>query len=292
MKLILKKGDQGEDVKRLQSALEITTDGDFGNKTEEAVKKFQKENGLTADGVAGQKTLAKLGLVSTDLTESTVSGTLNIIKHYLPAGEYLTGPTKKEWLFLHHTAGWENPYQTIDIWGKDSQGRIATEFVLGGQNVKNGSTKFDGELVQAFPDGAYAWHLGTGSKKLHSCSVGIEVCNFGNIKNGKTYSGAVALESQIVKLPKPFRGSQLWHRYSDRQIEVMKDFILYIADRDNIDVKKGLVELIHKKGADAFDHFDLALVEKTKGLFTHTNVRKDKVDMFPQPELIDMLLSL
>lgn len=292
MKLILKKGDQGEDVKRLQSALEITVDGDFGNKTEDAVKKFQKENKLTIDGIAGQKTLSLLGLITTDLTESTVSKKLNIIKHHLPSGEYLNGPTKKEWLFLHHTAGWENPYQTIDIWAKDTQGRIATEFVLGGQNVRNGSSKFDGELVQAFPDGAYGWHLGTGSKKLHSCSVGIEVCNFGNIKNGKTYAGVTALESQIVKLPKPFRGSQLWHRYSDRQIEVMRDFILYIADRDNIDVKKGLVELIHKMGADAFDHFDLALVEKTRGLFTHTNVRKDKVDMFPQPELIDMLLSL
>jgi hypothetical protein len=27
-------------------------------------------------------------------------------------------------------------------------------------------------------------------------------------------------------------------------------------------------------------------------VWTHTNVRKDKVDMFPQPELMDMLVSL
>jgi hypothetical protein len=31
---------------------------------------------------------------------------------------------------------------------------------------------------------------------------------------------------------------------------------------------------------------------KVKGLWTHTNTRKDKVDMFPQQELIDMLLSI
>ena len=31
---------------------------------------------------------------------------------------------------------------------------------------------------------------------------------------------------------------------------------------------------------------------KTKGLWTHTNTRKDKVDMFPQQELMDMLVSL
>ena len=31
---------------------------------------------------------------------------------------------------------------------------------------------------------------------------------------------------------------------------------------------------------------------KVKGMWTHTNTRKDKSDMFPQQELIDMLLSL
>ncbi len=37
-----------------------SADGDFGPATEKAVKAFQKANGLTADGKAGQKTLAKL----------------------------------------------------------------------------------------------------------------------------------------------------------------------------------------------------------------------------------------
>ena len=37
-----------------------SVDGDFGPATLEAVKAFQKANGLTADGKAGQKTLAKL----------------------------------------------------------------------------------------------------------------------------------------------------------------------------------------------------------------------------------------
>ena len=37
-----------------------SADGDFGPKTEEAVKEFQKANGLSADGKVGEKTLAKL----------------------------------------------------------------------------------------------------------------------------------------------------------------------------------------------------------------------------------------
>ena len=59
----LKLNSKGTDVRNLQQDLttlgyywaEIT--GNFGAKTETAVKRFQEENGLTADGVAGAKTL-------------------------------------------------------------------------------------------------------------------------------------------------------------------------------------------------------------------------------------------
>lgn len=56
----LRRGSKGEEVKKMQSALGLTADGDFGPGTEAALKKWQAANGLTADGVAGPKTLAKL----------------------------------------------------------------------------------------------------------------------------------------------------------------------------------------------------------------------------------------
>ena len=46
------------------------------------------------------------------------------------------------------------------------------------------------------------------------------------------------------------------------------------------------------KGVDAFDYHAEAFYGKVKGMWTHANVRKDKFDLFPQPNLIDMLLSL
>jgi putative chitinase len=57
---VLRKGSKGDLVKKLQAALNIGADGDFGQGTENALKKWQDRNGLTADGVAGPKTLAKL----------------------------------------------------------------------------------------------------------------------------------------------------------------------------------------------------------------------------------------
>ena len=58
-------GDRGELVVEIQDCLiqegylESIT-GVYDEATEEAVRAFQKKNGLTADGVAGEKTLAVL----------------------------------------------------------------------------------------------------------------------------------------------------------------------------------------------------------------------------------------
>ena len=307
--MVLKIGDKGDKVKELQELLGITVDGDFGPKTEKAVKEFQKDNGLIVDGVVGPITWDCLGVVDTDLYESGEIKFVEINKNYLPESEYYSGPVKKDYLFLHHTAGWDNPYQTIDIWGRDTQGRIATEFVVGGQSIKGTRVKYDGDVVQAFPDGGYAWHLGkNGSQYMHKHSVGIEICNFGYLTKGGyfkkkqwvekdpykyyAYQGTEADPNQIITLDEEFRGHKHWQRYSELQLNETKQLILYIAERDNIDVRDGLIAEIKKNGVKGFDFNSDAYYGKVKGMWTHTNTRKDKFDLFPQPELIDMLLSI
>ena len=66
-KYTLKEGAEGRDVKMLQEQLvdlgylsESDVDRVYGPTTVEAVKAFQKRNGLSADGLAGEKTLDKL----------------------------------------------------------------------------------------------------------------------------------------------------------------------------------------------------------------------------------------
>lgn len=61
-----KNGDSGSEIKRIQQRLKelgyltSSADGDFGDKTETAVKAFQSRNGLTVDGKVGKNTLSKL----------------------------------------------------------------------------------------------------------------------------------------------------------------------------------------------------------------------------------------
>jgi len=295
--MLLKEGSRGQEVIELQQALGIAADGDFGAQTRKAVEAYQRKNGLMVDGIVGPQTYDAIRQenATTDNSEKVYSPyeDLLVTKYFLPKGEYKEGPTAKEYLFLHHTAGWHNPYKTVDGWARDDRGTIATEFVLGGRSVRGNDDRYDGELVQCLPEGGYGWHLGkNGSQYMHTHSVAIEVCNFSYAKDGKTYVGTPIAEDQIVRLPKKFRKHAQWHAYSDKQIETLRLFILWIANRDSIDVRDGLVAELNKKGAKAFEFNKDAYNGKIKGMWTHTNTRKDKFDLFPQPSLIDMLVGL
>lgn len=61
--MILKLGSVGNEVKAIQEKLNLKIDGIFGSITEEAVKDFQRTNGLEVDGIAGADTLSKLNLL-------------------------------------------------------------------------------------------------------------------------------------------------------------------------------------------------------------------------------------
>ena len=68
---ISRYGSSGEEVKQIQKKLKEwgyydgEVDGLYGSKTFSAVKKFQAKNGLTVDGIAGDKTLEALGINNT-----------------------------------------------------------------------------------------------------------------------------------------------------------------------------------------------------------------------------------
>lgn len=56
----IKEGSRGGDVKLLQKYIGAWQDGIWGPKTTSAVKKWQSEHGLVADGIVGKKTWMKL----------------------------------------------------------------------------------------------------------------------------------------------------------------------------------------------------------------------------------------
>lgn len=69
---LYKHGSSGETVTQIQTRLKSwgyysgSVDGIYGSATEQAVRYFQRKNGLAVDGQAGDKTLAALGISSSD----------------------------------------------------------------------------------------------------------------------------------------------------------------------------------------------------------------------------------
>ena len=65
-----KYGSRGSEVTQIQTKLKRwgyyngNIDGIYGSKTLDAVKYFQRKNGLTADGIAGPATLKAMGIYS------------------------------------------------------------------------------------------------------------------------------------------------------------------------------------------------------------------------------------
>ncbi len=315
MTKLLKKGDTGPNVVRLQKIINVIPDGKFGPHTEKAVMRFQLEKQLKVDGIVGSKTWHMLTMSKSsgeaidedsDINSQYFKTSYNqlIHKYYLSKDEYASKRGGNEYCFLHHTAGRENPYRTIDHWNKDTRGRVATEFVIGGQSHKTGDDKYDGNTVQAFPESGYGWHLGkTGSGHMNRHSVGIEICSTGyldeiididgTITEYRTYFNSAVDKSQVIKLDEPFRGKFFYHRYSDKQIEEVDKLLRYIAERDQIDMRIGLQQFIKKYGPKkAFEFQEDAYYGKVKGLLSHTNVRRGKSDVYPDERLVEIILKL
>lgn len=315
----LKLKSRGPEVATLQNFLHIHPDGIFGPITQKHVRSWQSAHGLTPDGIVGPITyqaMSENGFIPHD---SIILEGLEIEEYHLPQNAYFedTAVTersrgKKRWIFLHHTKGWQNPYRVIDSWGRQPHRKVATEYVIGGQSIHNDNTEHDGKILQAIPKNGYAWHLGIGNQKMHRQSIGIELCSFGyltkgyfeKIINGKlqsierkkdtyyTYVGQEVRRDQITTLNQPFRGYDHWHKYSSQQIKTLKSLLEFLGKQHDIDIRKGLPELIKKHGSKAFDKLDIGMCRDNPGIWSHTNVASNKTDVYPQEELIEMLHSI
>ena len=78
-----KYGSRGNEVTQIQTKLKRwgyytgSIDGIYGSKTVEAVKYFQRKNGLTVDGIAGPATLKAMGITSSSSSSSSSSNSNN-----------------------------------------------------------------------------------------------------------------------------------------------------------------------------------------------------------------------
>jgi hypothetical protein len=312
----IRLGSEGKDVITLQKILEIAVDGFFGGDTHDAVISFQKMHGLVADGIVGPITWAALlSTGDTDINKET-----DFIDYFLSKGRqekllwipnYYTGPFAKKWLVFHHTAGWDNPYQTIDIWDKDNS-TVATEFVVGGKHISGVNRDYDGVTLRCMPKNTWAAHLSIGNTPLHRESIGVEICSMGGLTKGGYYKrvngkntwipgkenlyytayGNIVEESEVFDLGWIYRFHRYFHKYSDKQIDQCRIIAEHCRDEYGMNIKSGIADHIRKHGVEKAFGYILDYANKVPGIYTHGNVFTGKNDIYPDPRMIDMILSL
>lgn len=179
MAIVLKKGDKGENVKKLQKALGLIADGIFGANTEQSVKAYQKAHNLTSDGVVGFATQKSLGLIfETTTSEINVDG-LNITLS--PISNHLTQKNNREikYIVIHYTAGRSSK--------KGSAMNTRNIFQNSNRDASADYCVDDETIVQCNgnPTNYYCWAVGDGKGKYgmtNSNCISIEMCS--TLKDG------------------------------------------------------------------------------------------------------------
>lgn len=178
--VVLRFGSKGDEVKRLQGLLGVTPqDGIFGNKTKEAVQKYQRERGLFPDGIVGEKTWAFLN-AKTQKDED-----IKIREAFIHT--HITASKNRDirYIAIHYTAGSTSKAGSA----------LATKNVFLTRAASADFVVDDAEIVQINPDlkNYYCWAVGdkknpyTGGAELYGTAlnkntVSIEICS--NLKKG------------------------------------------------------------------------------------------------------------
>lgn len=220
-----------------------------------------------------------------------------LIQVNLTYNQYFREENVKSQLYLHHTAGNPSAVNTAKYWQQDAT-RVATAFIVSGKvKQPNSNNEKDGDIIQCFGSKYWAYHLGLKQemfnsfglpyKQLDKISIGIEVCNWGQLTKEsdgtfKNYVNGSVPADEVTELETPFKGYKYFHKYTDAQIASLKDLVIYLCDKFSI--SRAYNDDIFNLNKRAF--------EGQNGIYTHNSVRKDKVDIYPCPRMIEMLKSL
>lgn len=191
----------------------------------------------------------------------------------LAADQYYQAVNPKKYIFLHHTAG-GSAAGAIAGWSSNPE-NVATPYVI----------ERSGDIYECYDPKFWAYSLGVkGMTSMEKAAIPIEIVSYGNLtnKNDKwfTYTNRELPASEVIEID--FRGYKAYQKYSDAQIKALSELLPYLIDRFKIKLQGDRTKF--------WEYRDPSTLPT--GIWSHTTVRKDKVDIFPQQNLIDLVYGL
>lgn len=219
---------------------------------------------------------------------------------------YYKSSCPKKQIVLHHTVS--NPVNSqadADYW-KSLPSHIACAYIQ----------SLDGSFLQLFEDEFWGHHLGVTSASLkqqgfidyssrnvllNQQSIAVEIDAWGGLFLGtggivkiggkgvattkgvfyNAYGSPIDSKLEVVNIP--WRGFEYFQKYSDAQVESLGTLLQDIMRRYSIP-SYGLKDGNFNVRRDA--------LVSTPGIFSHSNYRSDKSDLYPDFRIISMLKNL
>ena len=139
-----------------------------------------------------------------------------------------------------------------------------------------------GNIYQLFDDTCWSYHLGSsaigGNSVMSKQSIGIEISNYGPLKAkdgkfvdayGNTYTSNVEQVDSIS-----YRGYNYYAKMTDVQKHALAHLLKYLSEKHDIPLEfKDYVGEVFNSAEEAVAY---------RGIFCHSNVRKDKFDLPPE----------
>lgn len=187
---------------------------------------------------------------------------------------------KKNQIVIHHTVSGPGIRGDLSTW-LWYKSKVATCIVI----------ERDGKVNQLFSSKYYAYHLGCDNSILDKQSIGVELDNWGQLKekNGSLYTiYKNKVDVPIVEFSNiAFRGQTIFEAYTEKQLKSLGELLLFWHGRYGIplDYKPGMWNV--SKNA----------LSGKPGVWAHVSFRpwpsiRNKWDAFPDPNLIRMLKSI
>ena len=217
---------------------------------------------------------------------------------------YYPEVTNKKQIVLHHTAGSANPRQEVKGWREGYSYAIATHWIIDRESRT-------GKIAEhVFGDKFWSNHIGASHRNntmLNEQSLSIELTSIGwltKMADGKykNYTGGSKTVEEyggvsqpykfdsngnIVPMTEGYRGKNYFQSYTVAQLKELNKILKNWNSTYGINITVDQYNF-----RDVFTSSNTTsdkALSGTAGIYTHNSYREDKIDVFPQKELLEML---